>query len=650
MDTGTSVGSLYYDLNIDDKKLKSQLDEADKSVKSFGDKVSQHWEDSVNASKKFMVGIAAVGAAAIGFGVASVKAYSESQTALTQLDAVLKSTGGTAGVTHDAAVKLSKEIQNTTSVSDEAALAVENMGLTFTAIHSDIFPKATMAAIDMATALNHGMKPSAEQSADAMKLLGKALQDPDAGLGALHRVGVNVEELKKKFEGVSDVATKQKLILEELGTEFGGSAAAQAKTFAGRIDQLKNAFNDLQEGVGEVIVKALGPVADWFSRIVKHISDAGGMLKMLEDIWKTHKDTIMLVFGAIAGALVPAIVAMGFAFGGFLLILAPWALIGAATAAIFSDLHISVSDVKDALKEATDKVIGIATQIGDYLWPKLKDLWGTISNDLLPVLEKFWHQYLEPIINVLGPAAGIGLVWALGFVIDTADFLIKNILTPLIGWFDKNKTAVEILTGAFVVLKVQMMLGAAFDAIKVAFVVFQTVQVPSMMATLGSLGAAFWAAFPLAAIAAAAIIAFEKIQDAGKKTIAVMTQTQTAIVQASNSDDAAAQRLKDAYKAGTISKDAYIKGTNEIYLGHNAGGTDNWGGGLTWVGERGPEIVNLPKGSQVIPNHETKNFMNKGGTTVNIGVVEDRQDADYILRRLDNDQLLESKGLSPVIL
>ena len=30
--------------------------------------------------------------------------------------------------------------------------------------------------------------------------------------------------------------------------------------------------------------------------------------------------------------------------------------------------------------------------------------------------------------------------------------------------------------------------------------------------------------------------------------------------------------------------------------------TDNWRGGPTWVGENGPEIVNLPRGSQVVPN------------------------------------------------
>lgn len=36
-------------------------------------------------------------------------------------------------------------------------------------------------------------------------------------------------------------------------------------------------------------------------------------------------------------------------------------------------------------------------------------------------------------------------------------------------------------------------------------------------------------------------------------------------------------------------------------IGVNARGTDNWRGGETWVGEEGPEIVNLPPGSRVTP-------------------------------------------------
>jgi hypothetical protein len=44
-------------------------------------------------------------------------------------------------------------------------------------------------------------------------------------------------------------------------------------------------------------------------------------------------------------------------------------------------------------------------------------------------------------------------------------------------------------------------------------------------------------------------------------------------------------------------------------VGNNANGTDNWRGGLTWTGERGPELLNLPRGSQVIPNHKLDRVM-----------------------------------------
>lgn len=47
-------------------------------------------------------------------------------------------------------------------------------------------------------------------------------------------------------------------------------------------------------------------------------------------------------------------------------------------------------------------------------------------------------------------------------------------------------------------------------------------------------------------------------------------------------------------------------------VGNNAMGTNNWSGGLTWVGEKGPELVNLQKGAGVIPNHELRSAMRVG--------------------------------------
>lgn len=48
-----------------------------------------------------------------------------------------------------------------------------------------------------------------------------------------------------------------------------------------------------------------------------------------------------------------------------------------------------------------------------------------------------------------------------------------------------------------------------------------------------------------------------------------------------------------------------------------AGGVNNFSGGLALVGERGPELVNLPKGSDVIPNH----MLGGGNTNIVLGAV-----------------------------
>ena len=189
-------------------------DEASPTIAKFGSGIN-------GAGILAAAGIAAAGAAVVGFGVASVNAFEESERTAAQLDAVLRSTGGAAGVARDQAVALSKELEHTTGVSDEAALAAENMLLTFTNIGKDIFPDTTRAVVDMATAMNGGVIPSAEELRQQSIQLGKALQDPDAGLGALHRVGVNVDELKKKFTDSMPIQEKQKLILKELATEFG---------------------------------------------------------------------------------------------------------------------------------------------------------------------------------------------------------------------------------------------------------------------------------------------------------------------------------------------------------------------------------------------------------------------------------------------
>lgn len=67
-----------------------------------------------------------------------------------------------------------------------------------------------------------------------------------------------------------------------------------------------------------------------------------------------------------------------------------------------------------------------------------------------------------------------------------------------------------------------------------------------------------------------------------------------------------------------------------------AGGVSNFSGGMALVGERGPEIVNLPRGSDVIPNNKI------GGSTINLSVNVGVYAGTELEKRKLAESLLES--------
>lgn len=60
--------------------------------------------------------------------------------------------------------------------------------------------------------------------------------------------------------------------------------------------------------------------------------------------------------------------------------------------------------------------------------------------------------------------------------------------------------------------------------------------------------------------------------------------------------------------SAALQKSADHLGTTVAMIGKNADGTDSWRGGLTWVGERGPELVSLPRGSAIMNSVASKRF------------------------------------------
>ena len=77
----------------------------------------------------------------------------------------------------------------------------------------------------------------------------------------------------------------------------------------------------------------------------------------------------------------------------------------------------------------------------------------------------------------------------------------------------------------------------------------------------------------------------------------------------------------------------YDKNGNYLY---NAAGSQNWRGGLTWVGETGPELVDLPQGSRIYNAQESRGMI--GGNTYNITVANIEQ-LDELIRWFDGLQI-----------
>lgn len=80
--------------------------------------------------------------------------------------------------------------------------------------------------------------------------------------------------------------------------------------------------------------------------------------------------------------------------------------------------------------------------------------------------------------------------------------------------------------------------------------------------------------------------------------------------------------------------------------GVNATGTTSWRGGMTWVGEFGPELVSVPRNSQIYSAANSRQMVAAGaggGTTINIyPTVNNGQDVESIAYRVRD--ILERRG------
>ena len=139
-------------------------------------------------------------------------------------------------------------------------------------------------------------------SIDASKATGKDLVAVSTAIGkaydgnftALKKLGVPLDE--------NIIKTKDfKAAQEALTAQFGGAAAANANTYAGRLQILKIRFDEMVEGIGYRVLPMLGRLLDYVDRLIKImderglggvIRELGGRLRRFVDPFQALQDAI----------------------------------------------------------------------------------------------------------------------------------------------------------------------------------------------------------------------------------------------------------------------------------------------------------------------------------------------------------------------
>jgi hypothetical protein len=215
------------------------------------------------------IGYLALAAAGVAVGLAFTKLIKNTaavQTQMLKLEAILKATGGAAGLSLQEVESLSREIGIATLASVAKVRDAAGILLTFKSITGDVFRDALRLAQDLAEVGFGDLKMGATQ-------LGKALEDPIVGLGALRRVGVSFTEAQKEMIKVLVMTGKkaeaQRIILDALDQQVGGAGVKAATGLAGAIDSLKENldifFETTKAGVG---------IVNFFTKTINKLADA----------------------------------------------------------------------------------------------------------------------------------------------------------------------------------------------------------------------------------------------------------------------------------------------------------------------------------------------------------------------------------------
>lgn len=349
------IGALRVNLGLDTAQFEAGVKQAQASVGGLGKLLS---------SAFVVTGLTAF-AAGVGTAVGRIE---EMRKLSAQLDRTIENTGNTAKTSASEVEAFADKIERATGRAAEEVMAVSTNLATF-GFGRDTFYRAIELANDMAAAWGGDLRQNIEG-------LGRALADPEKGLAMLVKRGITFDDQQKaqiaNFMKVNDLAGAQGVIFEALEGQVKGVAEAGfgglTKATANLQKSVEDLFEKMASGLGvnsalEVSLTALGSAVDFVAQNFDTIARAAAVVgtavltAMGPVIWSTMT-TAAVAFG---GAAVGAIRAVGLAVAsnpiGFLV-----TALAAAVSAVFlfrDEIAQAIGvDVAGVIIDVANKLIG----------------------------------------------------------------------------------------------------------------------------------------------------------------------------------------------------------------------------------------------------------------------------------------------------
>ena len=280
--------TLKLSILADVDQLKKSLAQANGDVDNSSSKMG---EFSKKAGLAFAAAGAAAGAYAIKLAVDGVKAAIEDEAAQIRLATALKNA---TGATDEMIKSVEKQILKTslaTGVADDKLRpALQRLSLST----NDVTKAQSL--LNLALDISQSRQLPLETVANA---LGKAYDGNTAALSKLN-IGYSAAELKTmSFTQVQS----------ELSDLFGGAAADNAETFAGRLQILKVTFDEAKESVGAKLLPIIQQLVEFVvNEVVPALGKFAQFFKPITDAIDNNKEAFTEFIGFIQKYVVPVLV------------------------------------------------------------------------------------------------------------------------------------------------------------------------------------------------------------------------------------------------------------------------------------------------------------------------------------------------------